>query len=44
MNKYAVSIEDIMSKITELNIYGKYIDAMDEEPEESSDEPTFVDE
>ena len=44
MNKYAVSIEDIMSKITELNIYGKYIDDMDEEPEESSDEPTFVDE
>lgn len=44
MNKYAVSIEDIMSKITELNIYEKYIDDMDEEPEESSDEPTFVDE
>ena len=44
MNKYAVSIEDIMSKITELNIYGKYIDDMDEEHEESSDEPTFVDE
>ena len=44
MNKYAVSIEDIMSKITELNIYGKYIDDMDEEPKESSDEPTFVDE
>ena len=44
MNKYAVSIEDIMSKITELNIYGKYIDDMDEEPEGSSDEPTFVDE
>ena len=44
MNKYAVSIEDIMSKITELNIYGKYIDDMDGEPEESSDEPTFVDE
>ena len=44
MNKYAVGIEDVMSKITELNIYGKYIDDMDEEPEESSDEPTFVDE
>ncbi len=44
MNKYAVSIEDIMSKITELNIYGKYIDDMDEEPEETFDEPTFVDE
>ena len=26
MNKYAVSIEDIMSKITELNIYSKYLD------------------
>ena len=36
MNKYAVNIEDIMSKITELNIYGKYI----EEPEETD----FVDE
>ena len=44
MNKYAVSIEDIMSKITELNIYGKYIDDMDDDDEESSDEPTFVDE
>ncbi|CCY47158.1 unknown [Firmicutes bacterium CAG:822] len=44
MNKYAVSIEDIMSKITELNIYGKYIEDMDENDEESSDEPTFVDE
>lgn len=44
MNKYAVSIEDIMSKITELNIYGKYIDEVAEEPEETSEEPTFVDE
>ena len=26
MNKYAVGIEDIMSKITELNIYGKYLE------------------
>ncbi len=36
MNKYAVSIEDIMSKITELNIYGKYIDSFEEteEPED----------
>ncbi len=25
MNKYAVGIEDIMSKITELNIYGRYL-------------------
>lgn len=37
MTKYAVNIEDIMSKITELNIYGKYIE---EEPEETN----FVDE
>lgn len=35
MNKYAVNIEDIMSKITELNIYGKFL-------EEDSDD--FVDE
>lgn len=40
MNKYAVSIEDIMSKITELNIYGKYIDSFGEK-EENED---FVDE
>lgn len=43
MNKYAVNIEDIMSKITELNIYGKYLDDVEEEPE-SFEEPTFVDE
>lgn len=30
MKKYAVNIEDIMSKITELNIYGKYIDEQDD--------------
>ena len=36
MNKYNVNIEDIMSKITELNIYGKY----SEEPSETD----FVDE
>ena len=35
MNKYAVNIEDIMSKITELNIYGKFLE------EDSND---FVDE
>ncbi len=40
MNKYVVNIEDIMSKITELNIYGKYI----EDTEEEIEEPTFVDE
>lgn len=34
MNKYAVNIEDVMSKITELNIYGKYIE----------DKSDFVDE
>lgn len=43
MNKYAVNIEDIMSKITELNIYGKYLDDVEEESE-SFEEPTFVDE
>ncbi len=37
MKKYAVNIEDVMSKITELNIYGKYI-------EEQDDETDFVDE
>ena len=35
MKKYAVNIEDIMSKITELNIYGKYLD---------EEETEFVDE
>ena len=44
MNKYSVSIEDIMSKITELNIYGKYLDDKNEEKEEAINEPTFVDE
>ena len=43
MNKYAVSIEDVMSKITELNIYGKYLEDVDSE-EDSTSEPTFVDE
>ena len=43
MNKYAVNIEDIMSKITELNIYGKYIDG-NVEKSNSEDKPTFVDE
>ena len=37
MTKYAVNIEDVMSKITELNIYGKYI-------EDNKEEPDFVDE
>lgn len=30
MNHYSVNIEDIMSKITELNIYGKYIEEKEE--------------
>lgn len=34
MNKYLVNVEDIMSKITELNIYGKYIDTFNKEKEE----------
>lgn len=33
MNKYLVNVEDIMSKITELNIYGKYIDIFNNEEE-----------
>jgi len=35
MNRYMVSIEDVMSKITELNIYGKYTDAFSENKEEN---------
>lgn len=31
MKKYAVNIEDVMSKITELNIYGKYLEDCEEE-------------
>ena len=30
MNKYAVSIEDIMNKIKELNLYEKYIEEFSE--------------
>ncbi len=40
MAKYSVNIEDIMSKITELNIYGKYL----EESTETEEESDFVDE
>ena len=36
MKKYAVNIEDVMSKITELNIYGKYIEENDEPLEEKA--------
>ena len=39
MNKYAVGIEDIMSKITELNLYSKYIDTFNEKPKKDN----FVD-
>lgn len=38
MNKYAVSLEDIMSKITELNIYGNYTSAFEDESEDFIDE------
>ena len=34
MNLYSVGIEDIMSKITELNLYSKFIPIFNEEPEE----------
>ncbi|MDD6323662.1 MAG: hypothetical protein PUA73_03530 [Bacilli bacterium] len=40
MNKYVVNIEDVMSKITELNVYSKYI----EEAKKESKNPSFVDE
>lgn len=42
MNKYNVGIEDIMSKITELNVYENYMEDYDKEV--SYEEPTFVDE
>lgn len=38
MNKYSVNIEDVMSKITELNIYGKYISEMKKEEDKFVDE------
>lgn len=38
MNKYAVSLEDIMSKITELNIYGNYIDNFEEDSDDFIEE------
>ncbi len=45
MNKYAVGIEDVMSKITELNIYGRYLDEAKKEPKHEAKENTdFVDE
>ena len=42
MNKYNVGIEDIMSKITELNVYENYMEDYDKEV--SYEEPKFVDE
>ena len=42
MNKYNVGIEDIMSKITELNVYENYMEDYDKEV--SYEEPTFIDE
>jgi len=38
--KFNVNVEDIMSKITELNIYGKYIDTFNEEEEGFVEEMT----
>lgn len=44
MNKYSVGIEDIMSKITELNLYSKYMEDAKEEPEIAEEkEDEFVD-
>lgn len=43
MSKYSVSIEDVMSKITELNLYSKYIDVFNEEVKEQQEEDDFVD-
>lgn len=38
MEKYKVNIEDVMAKITELNIYGSYIDVFNT-PEKPNNEP-----
>ena len=43
MNKYAVSIEDVMSKITELNLYSNYIEVFNEEAKEQEKDDEFVD-
>ena len=43
MNKYYVNIEDIMSKITELNLYSKYIDIFNEEVKEQEEADDFGD-
>lgn len=45
MNKYVVNIEDIMSKITELNLYGKYIEKFDEvKDKDLASDSSFIDE
>ena len=44
MNKYNVNIEDIMSKITELNVYNKYIDDDKSNNNTSNDGTSFVSE
>ena len=47
MNKYAVGIEDVMSKITELNIYGRYLEENtnnSKEEKNDKEETDFVDE
>lgn len=44
MNKYAVGIEDVMSKITELNIYGGYLEESKQDEQPKEEDTTFVDE
>ena len=44
MNKYAVSIEDIMNKIKELNLYEKYIEEFSEKNDDLEEDVDFVSE
>ena len=44
MNKYAVGIEDVMSKITELNIYRGYLEESKQDEQPKEEDTTFVDE
>ena len=44
MNKYAVSIEDIMNKIKELNLYEKYIEEFSEKSDDLEEDVDFVSE
>ena len=44
MNKYAVSIEDIMNKIKELNLYEKYIEEFSEKSDDLEENVDFVSE